>query len=70
MSGETFTRNRYYFAYEDDDGNEKTFNISRGGLLNTFAVGQTYLVLHRNSQDPSGDNFIECVSLNVNEKYA
>ena len=63
LSGLSFHRNRYTFEYKNGKGKKTVFQISRGGWFSPLAAGQCCLVLHRNYQELSAANFIECIAI-------
>lgn len=63
ISSLTVTRRKYQFAYTDEDGNARTFSLSRSGWLNTFKKDEEYVVLYNTDRPIGSDNVIEWISL-------
>ena len=61
ISGLSLDRKKYYFEYQTKEGEKKWFYVSRNGVFHSLAVGQYYLILCRRKQEPSAENFIECI---------
>ena len=69
LVGGLFTRGsvsqkKYTFTYVED-GEPKSFTISRSSLFNTMTVGQTYIVLYNAARPAGADNFIEFTALEM-----
>ena len=63
----SLTQKKYTFLYEDE-GALYSFPVTRGSVINTMTVGQTYLVLFNGDHPAGADNFIEFTTLETTKE--